>query len=287
MAIGTAEKLRTDKRALPDKIIDKQLSRVRRHIRLTDLISGFMTLAAGLLIFLLFVVLVDHWLFDLGTAFRWLALLSLIIGPAWYCATRIAPAMIRGINPAFAAQTIERSEPTLKNSVLNYLLLRRERAALHEVVFQAVQQQAASDVSHVAVEQTVDRSAVIKAGYLLVAVMGVSAAYKILSPKDPVQTVRRIVAPWADIVRPSRVAIDDIQPGDAEVLHGNKLTISAPGPRSQGERSSQTAVLDGRRSADRPRIGDEARFERTAACRGRCAGRRRARAVTFVPDCCR
>jgi hypothetical protein len=228
MAIGTARKSKAaEERRLPDKVIDRQLTRVRRHIRVTDLISGFMTLAAGLLMYLLLVVLVDHWLFDLGTAFRWLALLVLIIGPAWFFATRILPGLLRGINPAFAAQTIERSEPTLKNSVVNYLLLRRDRAALHEVVFQAVQQQAAADVSHVAVEQTVDRSAVIKAGYVLVAVMAVSAAYKILSPKDPVQTVRRIVAPWADIVRPARVLISDVQPGDAKVLHGDKLIVSA------------------------------------------------------------
>ena len=216
-----------DDRKSPDRIIDRQLSRVRRHIRFTDLVSGFMTLIAGLLLFLLVVVLVDHWLFGLGTGLRWLSLLVLVLGPAWYFATRIAPAMIRGINPAFAAQTIERSEPALKNSVVNYLLLRRERASLHEVVYQALQHRAAADVSHVVVEQTVDRSALIKAGYILVAVMGVAAAYKILSPKDPFQTVRRIVAPWSDIVRPARVTIDAVEPGDAELLHGHKLTVSA------------------------------------------------------------
>ena len=77
------------------------------------------------------------------------------------------------------------------------------------------------------VEATVDRSRLIHAGYVLCGVMALFAAYKILSPKDPFQTVARVLAPWADIARPSRVQISDVQPGNAEVYHGQTVNVSA------------------------------------------------------------
>ena len=48
------------------------------------------------------------------------------------------------------------------------------------------------------VEATVDRSRLIRAGYVLCAVMALFAAYKIFSPKDPFQTIARVALPWAD-----------------------------------------------------------------------------------------
>ena len=98
---------------------------------------------------------------------------------------------------------------------------------VREVVFQAVEQKAATDIAAVPVESTVDRSRLIRAGYVLCGVMALFAAYKILSPKDPSQSVARGLAPWADIARPSRVSISDVQPGSAEVYLGQTQPISA------------------------------------------------------------
>lgn len=228
MAVGTAQATAPgEDRHSSDTLIDKQLSRVRRHIRFTDLVASAMTLMAGVLGYLILIAIFDHWILGLGFWGRLAALVTLVGGSAWYVATRLVPVLIRHINPAFAAQTIERSEPSLKNSVLNYLLLRRERPAMHELVYKALQQRAASDVSHVAVEQTVDRSGLINAGYVLIAMMVVTAAYKILSPKDPMQTVRRVLSPWAELARPARVTIKDVEPGDAEFFHGQTCNVSA------------------------------------------------------------
>jgi hypothetical protein len=151
----------------------------------------------------------------------------LLGGSGFYIVTRLGPVLIQPINPAYAAQTIERSEPSLKNSLLNYLLLRRERAAVHRVFFDAMQWRAAADVSRIEVEQTVDRGAMIRAGYVLSSIMIVAAAYKVLSPKDPVQTAQRIVSPWSDIARPARVTIEAVEPGDGELFRGQTARVSA------------------------------------------------------------
>ena len=57
--------------------------------------------------------------------------------------------------------------------------------------------------------------------------MVIGAGYKILSPKDPVQSVARVMAPWADIARASRVSIDDVRPGEAKIFQGDFVEVSA------------------------------------------------------------
>ena len=134
---------------------------------------------------------------------------------------------MRAINPAFAARTIEEATPSLKNSLINFLLLKQDRSHLREIVYQAVERQAATDIAAVPVEATVDRTRLIHAGYVLCGIMAVIAAYKILSPKDPFQTAARVLAPWADIARPSRVQIAEVQPGSTEVYYGQTVPIAA------------------------------------------------------------
>ena len=55
----------------------------------------------------------------------------------------------------------------------------------------------------------------------------VAAIYKVASPKDPVKTVGRIMAPWADIAPPTRVAIVAVHPGNSTVMRGQAAKISA------------------------------------------------------------
>ena len=65
----------------------------------------------------------DH-LVGMGTVGRCLALAVLVGFSLWYLAMHVGPLLIRTINPAYAARTIEEATPTLKNSLINFLLLR-------------------------------------------------------------------------------------------------------------------------------------------------------------------
>lgn len=191
------------------------------------MISGLMTLIAGVIGFLLVLTLIDHWVIALSWWGRWLALVALLAGAGCYVALQIVPLMLRPINPVYAAKAIEEAEPSLKNSLINFLLFRQDRQAVHQVVYSALEQRAATDLSHVPIENAVDRSKVIYIGYVLAGMLALGAAYKILSPKDPFQSVSRVATPWADIERPSRVQIHEVIPGDAEVFQGESVAISA------------------------------------------------------------
>ncbi len=134
---------------------------------------------------------------------------------------------IRRINPVYAAYAIERSKPTLKNSLINFLLLRAQPTGLAPHVYEAIEQHAATQLAEVPVEATVDRSKLIKIGYVFLGLVLAAAIYKVSSPKDPFLTFGRIVLPWADIAPPTRVTIVDVRPGNGTVMRGQRAKISA------------------------------------------------------------
>lgn len=203
------------------QIIERQLGRTKFHVRLVDLMARFAVLVVGVLGFLLVAALIDHWwVLPLGVWGRTIAFFLLVGGVVYYGVTQIAPLFIRRINETYAARAIEESQPSLKNSLINFLQLRGDRSGVREVVYEAIERRAAEDIASVSVESAVDRAPVIRVGYVLLGVLAVCAAYKILSPKDPFQTFARVMAPWSDIDRPSRVQISDVQPGDLTVYRG-------------------------------------------------------------------
>ena len=68
----------------------------------------------------------------------------------------------------------------------------------------------------------------------------IAGLYKVLSPKDLLATAGRVLMPWADIAPPTRVTIDDIKPGDAEISRGERLEITAV---IQGTRDGEPVSL--------------------------------------------
>jgi hypothetical protein len=225
-----------------ERYIDAQLAKTRRHVRSVDLSGSLMLLLAGSLAFFLAVAVLDHWVVPGGLGFwmRMLLCLSYFGAVGTYIYRTVAPLAWRRINPVYAAQSIERSEPKLKNSLINFLLFREKRAALPAVVYEGLEEQAATSLSKAPVEAAVDRTQLIHIGYLLLGVLVLAAAYKLFSPKDPLATLGRVIAPWADIQAPTRVTIADVQPGDVEAFRGRQVEVSAS---VQGLGSGQSVRL--------------------------------------------
>ena len=211
----------------PDRLIQGRLKQASREVKRVDLFSSLMMLAAGLLAFFWAAALIDHWLLPLTVGGRWVFLAALVAGSLAYFAVAVLPLLLGRVNPLYAAHSIEQSAPTLKNSVVNFLLFRGDRAGLRTGVFEALKLRAAHDLSHVSPESAVDRTRLIRIGYGLIAILVLFAAYTILSPKDPLQTVRRIATPWADIPRPARVRIEHVLPGNEQVVQGQAVSVVA------------------------------------------------------------
>lgn len=212
-----------------DRYIEQQLHRTRRQVKGVDLSSSLMTLALGGLVYLMAVALVDHWVVPggLGFAGRLMALIVLALGATAFTIVRLAPLALRRINPVYAAHTIERGRPGIKNSLINFLLLRSEPNGLPSQVYQAMETQAVNALTSVHPEATVDRTPIIRLLLGLLVFIAGLGLYGVLSPKNPFTSFRRVMAPWSSIAAPTRVAIRDVQPGETTAFHDQHLQVSA------------------------------------------------------------
>ena len=188
-----------------DQFVGKQLHQTMRQVRAADAISAFVALLAYVLAFFIVVALIDGWIYPLSTLGRICALAVLILGLGFIGWKMIGPLVMRKINPQYAAKMIEDAKPTFKNSLLNYLSLRKKESKTKRAVLQEVTRKAAVDLKSVSLENTVDRSNVIRMGFILVALAAIAIVYSVLSPKNPLQTVSRVMAPTAKIAKPAVV----------------------------------------------------------------------------------
>lgn len=209
--------------------IERQLGKTRGQVKSVELFSEALVLVVGSVSYLLAVVLLDHWLITggLGVSSRLFACGVLAAGAGIFAWLRILPLLLREINPIYAADTIERSTPTLKNSLINFLLLRSTQAPMTKLVYDAIEQRAATDLSHVPVEGVVDRSRLIKIFYVLMALVAFGCVYKLASPKDPIRSMGRVIFPWTDLAAPTRVLIEEVKPGNAQAFLGSMVTVKA------------------------------------------------------------
>jgi hypothetical protein len=223
-------------------VIDQQLQRTRRQVKGVDIAGGLIALAIGILAYLLVAAMIDHWLIVGGLGFwgRLVLWLLLVVAAGAYFVGRVLPPLLNRIHPLFAAATIEQSEPSLKNSLINFLLLRGQRQDVAPPIYQAMEYRAAADLSKVRIDAAVDRTQVIRLGCVLLVVVALFSLYLVLSPKNPIRSAARILWPWSAIEAPTRVTIHEIRPGDAIAYYGDSVIVSA---ELSGLRAGEPVVL--------------------------------------------
>ncbi len=210
-----------------DQYVNRQLRKTTRQVRFSDIVTGLLTIGAYILAFFFLAALIDAWIWPLNTVARGLALLLFVVGLlaiTWYA---LLPLFLRRINPQYAARMIEEGRPGFKNSLLNYLALKRTGQGVHRAILNEVSKRAATDLSTVTIDAAVDKTNVIRAGFVLVGLVAICVAYLIFSPKNPLPTVMRVLAPGSKIARPAAVRIQDVTPGDTSVFFGERQQITA------------------------------------------------------------
>lgn len=212
-----------------EQFIEQRLADTQRQMQRVDLASALLALFAGLLVWLLAAALVDHWIVfgglgRLGRAIWWLAMVSAAGIHVW---RNVLPPIARRISPIYVAHSIEQRQPTLKNSLVNFLLLRRAREVVAPVVFVAIEDRAARDIASAPVDAVPDMRSAMRRGYMLAAVVGLFCLYLVLSPKNPLVSAARVLFPWAKIAPPTRVTITDVLPGNTVSFIGEQVEVSA------------------------------------------------------------
>ena len=198
-------------------------------MRLVEISIATLTLCLAVLGYVLVLGILEHWCFSSGlsVATRTLLLIGLISVLVFYARRRLFPYLRYKISLTYAAHTIEQSEPRLKNSLLNFLFLRRQQKGVPDVVFRGLEQQAATGLSRVSIDLSIERQRLTQLGLAVIAIILFGAVYTILSPKSLAPEVGRMLFPWAAIDAATRVTIGDIEPGSKSVPLRSDVQISA------------------------------------------------------------
>ena len=235
--MATVQTTKTNQNLLPnqpaaseqraDQYINEQLAKAATFVKVVDLFGSLMQLMWLSLGGMLVLSIVDAWIFELPMAIRTIAFLGLLAIVVYWIVKHIVPLAIYRISPAYAARSIEKRRPELKNSLINYLSMRGDTKFNSTSVFQLIGLRAANDLSVVPTDDAADSRKLVKVGIVLAVVLITCILYKLFSPIDPFQTVARVAQPLANLSRPSRINIDDVKPGNQSIYFGQSVEVSA------------------------------------------------------------
>jgi hypothetical protein len=213
-----------------EEYVDFQLEKTRSSIKFTDIFTTLTALAVAVIGYLLIFVLLDQWVIEGGFGYaarvgQLCVLLAVVVGTLTW---RVLLPVIRRIHPLYAARVIEKSDPNLKSNLVNFVDVRQANAQSAPIVMKAMQKRAAVELSHIDVEEAVDRRPLLRIAYALLAVVIVCALYIFFSPKDPFASVRRALLPTAPIEVATETTISEVDPGDKNNVPARiSITVSA------------------------------------------------------------
>lgn len=212
-----------------DQYVTSHIRRTGQAVQASDIAQALLVLAIAWVAFLLTAALVEHWIVPRGfsSLARYLLFGLATAATLRFAQLRLWPLLTGRINPLYTARTIEQSAPSLKNSLINLLTLRGGDRPLSAAVLTTLEQQAAEGIAHAPEEAVVDRSRLVRMASVLLTLVVVTAAYALLSVKDPFTTAVRIAAPWAAIAPPSRVRVSNVTPGTTTLVEGQSLDVEA------------------------------------------------------------
>lgn len=207
--------------------VDYQLEKARRQIKTTDLLTAATVAAVFVLAYLLLFVLCDHWLIPGGVPY-WARLVGLVVGlvclGTWLGLKLFWP-WFKMVSGLFAAKEVERSEPGLRNNLLNWVDLQRAGRPVDPAVLRAIERRAAVQLTKIDVAQAIDHRPLLRSGYALLATVALFCIYTLWSPKSVGPSLWRVL-PLTETPAPTRTVIRDVKPGDARVLARSMLEVT-------------------------------------------------------------
>lgn len=212
-----------------DEFIEFQLQKTRQGIKVTDLVTALCGVSVAVLAYLLVFAVCDHWLIPGGFGYFWrVALLGvLLVGSLSWVGFKVVLPGMRRINRLYAARAIEEVSPELDSNLINWVDLRTSGREVSPLILRSIEKRAAVSLSHADVDEAVDRQALLKLLYALLAVVALFAAYVVFSPKKVGPSIWRALLPTSDVRVATRTQIEKVDPPGAEVPAGSFLEVTA------------------------------------------------------------
>ena len=213
----------------PDEYVAYQLLQTQSRIKLTEMLTVSARLGIFVCGYVLAFVVLDQWLIPggFGAVARWLAL-SVLGGITFSVLVRgVVVPYFRQVHALYAARMIERSDPGLKSSLLNLVDLRTHGLEASQGIQAAMEKRAAVQLTKIDLEQAIDRKSLLRVAYVLLGLVFISCLYVLLSPKDALASVRRLLLPTSSTAVATQTTIANVSPEDTQVMAGEQLTIEA------------------------------------------------------------
>ena len=191
-----------------ENFVESRLASAARRIRLLDLATAGLGFVAITFAYGLAMALLDRW-FEFSPLTRQLGFVAYLIACGTYLTFALVLPLHRAINPYFAARQIETQIPQAKNSVVNWVDLRRE--PLPPAFRHAIGRRAAQDLSALDVEQAVQSPTVYWLGWGTLVLLGIVLLLYVLSPRQLQSLLKRAFAPFteASIATRTQIATSD------------------------------------------------------------------------------
>jgi hypothetical protein len=208
-----------------DAYLGQRLRAVGEDHRQVAVLTFCLAAVLGMLGWFVVGVLLDHWVVPggLSTVMRVVWLAGALIGVTAAAARWLAPFLWRRVNLVYAARTLERADPSLRNDLVNAVLVRsravpavrpdavERRTVGMEVVVRSLEKRAAKRLAKMPEDVVADRGPAVRLAAAVAILLGLACLYELLSPKSLVSSFSRIAAPLASIAPPTRVRFERIE----------------------------------------------------------------------------
>lgn len=211
-----------------DEYISFQLQKTQTGIRSTDIFTAVCGAAVFVISYLLVFVVLDHWVVTggFGNAMRAVLLVGLLVGTLAWIGWKVVWPCFRRVNSLYAAKALEEASPELKSTLLNYVDLRSSQREVAPAIIGSMEKRAAVTLSHVEVDDAIDRSTLLRLSYALLAAVVLFSVYSVVSPKKVWPSIVRIFAPSSEVSVSTQTAFRSVDPGDTQVLAREFLTVT-------------------------------------------------------------
>ncbi len=212
-----------------DEFIDFQVQKTRAGIKTNDLLTALVGGSTAVLAYVLVFALFDHWIIDggFGRGMRFVLLGLLVTVLSGWCVWKLVLPYFRKVSALYAAREIEDAEPEFRSTLVTLVDLKRAGREVSPEIRAVLEKRAGLGLTHMDVEQAVDRRLLMRLSYVLLGLVVVTCLYTVFSPKNLSNSLWRALLPAASVAVDTRTEINRVQPGDVEVLARSQLEVTA------------------------------------------------------------
>lgn len=215
-------------KSVSDQLIDARIVEACKALWWAEVVRTLLRLVIAAIGLLLVWVVVDQWVYSPGNGLRIVLFAGICVSLVRYVLRRVVPLLGSAIRPEYAARSLERDLPELRQSLTSYVTLRDDQRTpgLRSRVVRSIGAAAAGRLrAHDELPQ--EATGTLRLWIAAALALAMLVAYAVVSPKNSLQSAARLAVPFASIDPAMRVSIRDVKPGHVAAIAGREVEVSA------------------------------------------------------------